>query len=263
MSTIDVTELFSDHDLPDGCGLHRCHVLNTNNTEVLTRYLIEKLPDYYISSNKLAERCEESGCTVKEVLEAKLPDPGSIMSGEFGEILSLCFLSHEMAVEVFDVPKWRYKQDRNMAAPKSDVVVLFSSDDDAQEDFVVCAEVKAKATANNNWHPVQSAVGGMMQDQISRLAKTLVWLKEKYIADEGTPQEIAYIRRFTGDAVKPFKKEFMAIAVIDNSLLDDELRKEINLPDCEHDFEVVALGIDGLKPLYERVYAAAIEEGAE
>src|SRR4029079_5363811 len=42
----------------------------------------------YITDEVLLERAEALGVTCAEVLASKLPDPGSVMSGDFGEIIT-------------------------------------------------------------------------------------------------------------------------------------------------------------------------------
>jgi len=45
----------------------------------------------YISDEHLAERTTTTHTTRSEILAATLPDAGSVMSGDFGEIIRACF----------------------------------------------------------------------------------------------------------------------------------------------------------------------------
>ena len=55
----------------------------------------------YISDEQLAERAHMANTTPAEIVAALLPDPGSIMSGDFGEIVGYIYLaSREVATAV-------------------------------------------------------------------------------------------------------------------------------------------------------------------
>ena len=93
-----------------------------------------------------------------EILENRLPNPGNVMSGDFGEIVSMLFLSSERAETTLPVKKWRYKQDFKKSAPHSDVIVLHrrSRRRPTTDDFVICAEVKQKATPSRRYIPIEA-----------------------------------------------------------------------------------------------------------
>lgn len=77
----------------------------------------------YIADAVLDFHTERTGRPKSELLAAKLPDRGSVMAGDFGEIL--VFLYHaalEHPLTVIGPKKWRLKQDRTKPAPYSDVV---------------------------------------------------------------------------------------------------------------------------------------------
>ena len=124
----------------------------------------------------------ETGLPASEILQNKLPDTGNVMSGDFGEVLTLFYLGDERSEDVKHVKKWRFKQDRKKPAPHSDVIVLFReySDRPSENDFVICAESKAKATGSPS-EPIKNSIKGYESDKTGRLARTLVWLKEKEI----------------------------------------------------------------------------------
>lgn len=67
----------------------------------------------YIDDALLNERARATGRPKSELIAAKLPDRGSTMAGDFGEIL--VFLYHasvETGAELIGPKKWRLKQDR-------------------------------------------------------------------------------------------------------------------------------------------------------
>jgi hypothetical protein len=77
----------------------------------------------YITDDLLNNSAVEHGITRGEVLATKLPDAGSVMSGDFGEILTYFYQSAKAHPgESFGPKKWRLKQDRKKPAPYSDVV---------------------------------------------------------------------------------------------------------------------------------------------
>jgi hypothetical protein len=107
----------------------------------------------YISDERLAERATTTQTPRSEILAAKLPDAGSVMSGDFGEIISYIYLASRETVRTASGPKkWRLKEDRLRPAPYSDVIqfVLPQWPQASAEDRVICAEVKAKATAGTS-----------------------------------------------------------------------------------------------------------------
>jgi hypothetical protein len=134
------------------------------------------LPDSMLDSN-----ATRIGLTRSEIVAAKIPSPGSVMAGDFGEILTALFLaSMSHPADVRDPKKWRLKQDRTKAAPYSDVVqfVVREWPTPSADDRLICAEVKTKST-NGASTPVASAIADSQKDREGRLAKTLVWLRER------------------------------------------------------------------------------------
>ena len=253
---VNIRELFGDYEFEDEPEYpFRCHFLEDDgDIETLKEFLISKLPECYSTAELLQARADRHGCSVEQALCNRLPSPGNVMAGDFGEILTLFFLSSECDEDqLHHVLKWRYKQDRQKAAPHSDTLVVRQSDESPDDDFIIVAEAKMKATRNNSYEPLNAALGGMEADYTGRLARTLVWLEEKYL-DEESPEDLATISRFT-DASKPaFEKRHKAVAIIDTRLLDAELQRELALPENLVDYEIIALSLNDLKDVYEAVY---------
>jgi hypothetical protein len=213
----------------------------------------------YIEDTLLDERAETTGTSKSEVLKAKLPDIGSILSGDFGEIL--VFLYH--AATVSDVKpvgpkKWRLKEDRNKAAPYSDVVhfILPTWPQPSSQDRILCSEVKTKAT-DSNFYPISKAVTDCNEkDRTSRLAKTLVWLKERALLENLGTTKVEHLERFIkATDYPPAQKEFYAVAVVCSSLVDGELT---DAPEEEpEDCKVIVISVPNLKRCYEQVFDAA------
>jgi Cap4 SAVED domain len=192
----------------------------------------------YVTDEVLQERAEvlakELGRDVQvlkaELLSSKLPDPGSTMAGDFGEILTYVYqaaAAHPLVA--FGPKKWRLKQDRTKPAPFSDVVhfILPSWPVPSGDDTVLCAEVKTKSTKNAST-PLSDAIADCAKDRNSRLAKTLVWLRERAMGESLGAVTIEQLNRFINATEYPqATKRFRAVAIICASLVKNEL---VNAP---------------------------------
>lgn len=223
----------------------------------------------YISDFQLAKRAKE---LIKEeedweldeaqinLLESLIPDPGSVMSGDFGEILGYIFLASKAhPAQAIGPKKWRLKNDRKKASPYSDIVQFILPDwpEPSEEDQILCAEVKAKAT-KGKFRPIQKAFEGSVSDRKDRLAKTLAWLEERSLKEPIEGVKRGQIQRFIkADKHPEYSKDFYAIAVVCASLVDDEIR------DAE-DFYVDGINlrvitVPDLKTTYTRAYQGLVE----
>lgn len=218
----------------------------------------------YIDDALLDKRAENTGLPKSEIVAAKLPDRGSTMAGDFGEILVFLYQAAvEPGVELIGPKKWRLKQDRTKPAPYSDVIqfVLPHWPKPSTDDRILCSEVKTKSTAGN-WSPIRSAIADCEKDRTSRLAKTLVWLKERALLEDLGTTTLAHLERFTRATDYPqAQKQFRAVAVVCVSLVDDELA---DAPEEEPaDYTVVVIAVPQLKQCYEDVYDAVHATVAE
>ena len=103
--------------------------LTAEQTEQLVSDTATAVRRCYISDQLLIEASAASGLAQSEVLASRLPDPGSTMAGDFGEILGYFYQSTKALPEfAVGVKKWRLKQDRTKPAPKSDVVHFLMPD---------------------------------------------------------------------------------------------------------------------------------------
>src|SRR5690606_23134807 len=67
----------------------------------------------YIDDALLNRRSADTGRPKSELVAAKLPDRGSTMAGDFGEILVFLYQAAvEPGVDLIGPKKWRLKQDR-------------------------------------------------------------------------------------------------------------------------------------------------------
>ncbi len=218
----------------------------------------------YITDDALEENSQRTGRPKSELVAAKLPNPGSTMAGDFGEILVYLYhAAHEHPTAVIGPKKWRLKQDRTKPAPYSDVVHLVVPfwPQSSENDLLLCSEVKTKST-NGDSSPITAAIADCEKDRTSRLAKTLVWLRERALGEDLGSTTIGHLERFI-DATDhpPAQKHFRAVAVICSTLVDAELADASDrVPD---DHAVVIISVPDLKEIYEGVFNAALASTAE
>lgn len=258
----DVASLFEEHIMPEDSVTVTAHIVSDENQKLLEDFMSKSIPDCYIPKLLIDEQKSRTGLSTRKIVANKIPETGNIKSGDFAEILTLFFLGSGNEEFIKKVKKWRFKQDKNKAAPHSDVVVLRCEDplNPSINDFVICAEAKSKATKSNNYRPIANAIDGYEADRTGRLSRTLTWLREKAIEFENS-DSIALIERFTKSNIEvTFKKKYRAVIVIDRNLLDEELQVNLDIPPQNDEFEVVVLGITELKPLYESCFSKALSE---
>lgn len=211
----------------------------------------------YITDPLLAQRAIDLALPQADILAARLPDPGSTMAGDFGEVLCYFYQStKDLPAFAIGAKKWRLKQDRTKPAPRSDVVhfIMPNRPNPSEEDAVLCAEVKVKSTAGAS-KPIASAIEDCGKDRTSRLAETLVWLRERALAENLGDVDIPLLDRFINLVDHPpASKRFRAVAVICDSLVSQELQAAPNVQSS--DFTLVVIGVPNLKLTYEAVFAA-------
>ncbi len=212
----------------------------------------------YITDRRLVYHSAHKSVPQTDIISAKLPDPGSTMAGDFGEILVYLY---QVTREHINTPigpiKWRLKEDRTKPAPYSDVVQFVLPDwpRASANDLIICAEVKTKST-NSSFEPIRTAVVGINKDRTSRLAKTLVWLRERALTEDLGDIRIAQLERFI-DTTKhpPTRKEFQAVAVLSSELVQSEIA------DISHalsdDYTIVVISVPQLRSVYSSVFDAA------
>jgi hypothetical protein len=214
----------------------------------------------YATDEVLQKRAKAIQVKPSEVLATKMPDPGSVMSGDFGEIVSYIYLAtRNTESKVVGAKKWRLKQDRTKPAPRSDIVQLvFSSwPNPSTDDRLICAEVKAKATDGGST-PIPEAIEGSSKDKTSRLAKTLTWLRERAIGEDIGTITVQDLDRFINATEFPqYTREFYAIAVICSSLVDTELAALVPA-DIPENCALVVMSVPNLQQTYTTVYEQAL-----
>ncbi len=212
----------------------------------------------YITDDAVRTNASENGLTQEEIIAAALPDPGSVMAGDFGELLTFAYQSAGLkASQNVGFVKWRLKQDRTKAAPFSDVVhlVLPTWPEPSNKDGIVCSEVKTKST-NGSSQPIAEAIADSTKDRTTRLAKTLVWMRERAITGSSAGVTVAQLDRFIRASDYPVSvRRFNAVAVICSSLVSAELADAPALPSKEYD--LIVMSVAELKTTYEAVMTGA------
>jgi hypothetical protein len=212
----------------------------------------------YVADDALEQNAQRTGRPKTELLAASFPDPGSTMAGDFGEILVYLYhAAQQYPAAIIGPKKWRLKQDRTKPAPYSDVIHLIvpSWPQATENDSLLCSEVKTKST-NGGSSPITAAIADCEKDRTSRLAKTLVWLRERALGEDLGSITIAHLDRFINATdYPPAKKNFQAVAVICSSLTNNEL---LDAPEeTPSNCTVVVISVPDLKQLYEAVFNAA------
>lgn len=215
----------------------------------------------YVSDDELFRATAENGGEAGELVDAKLPPPGSVRSGDFGEILTALLQgSFERPDAALEPKKWRLKQDNTRPAPYTDVVQLVLPEwpQASPQDRVLCSEVKTKATGTS-WRPVSAVLADAERHSDGRLLNTLLWLRKRalFLPDHslGTV-DAEQLQRFIRAAEHPpATHSFRAVVVISSDLVDDEIASLDAIG--SDDQTVVFISVADLKATYEATFAAA------
>ena len=226
--------------------------------EGLLASLVDGVRRCYISDARLRELAASRGLSPAEVLAVVTPDPGSVMSGDFGEIVAFLYLgSRDQEIDPIGPKKWRLKNDRTKPAPHSDVVQFVVPDwpNASENDRVICAEVKTKATEGSS-SPIDDALKDSEKDSLGRLARTLVWLKGRAVlAEDMESTTTDLLERFIEATDHPeATKTYLAVVVVCASLLEDEIAAA--QADLRDERLAAVIAIPNLKDRYETTFEA-------
>lgn len=222
---------------------------------------VAKLPEHYtysyIKEEDILLHKTDFDSTSQEIHDEYIPDDPKLMSGEFGEILSqqlLIELYENNGFELEGMKKTLHKEAKNVANHGTDIVLFYREDNsESEEDILISGEVKSKATPKNE-SSILKAIKGVEQDNINRLAETLIWIRRKY-KEERNIEGINNVKRFIDPVkTKSYKKHFKAIAVIGKNCTKGEKvpRKALKVGD---DFEIIVVLVDDLKTTYQNTMA--------
>jgi hypothetical protein len=216
----------------------------------------------YVTDDAVLSHAEQNQVPQSVIISAKLPDPGSVMAGDFGEILVyVLHAAKYLPRALFGPKKWRLKQDRLKPAPHSDVVQMYlpSWPVPSAADELVCSEVKTKSTPGSST-PIANALADSIKDQTSRLARTLVWLRERALTESLGNLSLAQLARFIdATAYPPYSRHFHAVAVLCSSLISSEINAAAALDLSNPRLTIVV--VPNLKSVYTAVFTAAQTSG--
>lgn len=212
----------------------------------------------YLSDSIVDAKAKEHMLPHTTVIAAGLPDQGSTMAGDFGEILVYFYQGAGVLPNTaIGLKKWRLKQDRTKPAPYSDVVhlVLPSWPTASANDAILCSEVKTKSTRAYS-EPIKSSIEDCEKDRTSRLGNTLLWLRDRAITGSAEGASIDQLNRFIETAGLPqAARQFQAVSVICESLVTAELLAAPT--QASPHYTLVVIAVPDLKNTYMAVFAEA------
>lgn len=232
-------------------------VLKKGARKNLNQFLINNGLECYLTNDQLEDikQISDKKKQQQEIMDIYLPQKGSTKSGDFGEILSFFFIIQEKNddnVTIMAPKKWIWKEDKDRPTPHSDAILFVQENPNvaSPEDIVVTIESKMAATKpQKEKNRVKDAIEGALDDNVTRMAKTICWLYSRYGKDRDTKNK-QYINRFRTPVDNPYKKECYAIAIIDSDFFEDQVS---NAEGC-NEVKVYAMSIPKLKLMYEKFF---------
>ncbi len=117
---------------------------------------------------------------------------------------------------------------------------------------------------HGNYNPIEKAIEGAEKDSVSRIANSLSWLRKKY-KDETLKANapvaklkelVDTIERFIkSETIGEYSKQIKAVAFIDKTFFDEEVKKTVTIPAINGaTFEVIVVSIKDLQKAYENVF---------
>lgn len=231
----------------------------------------------YIEGGKLDHIVSHFPTTRKEAISKRLPRKGSVMSGDFGEILSFYLACQIWSPSVNVMPmKWRFKDSKKDASKYTDVVLfeLHDADNPSVDDAMFTYEVKTCATglgdgtykvhvkpSYKNYKDgklectIIEAVFDASKDAVERAAETIPYLLTR-CEDEDLYDLYKKIYRFRVAEKTTYKKEYNAVAIIDSSTLPKQMTRVPGdlLTVHTNVKNVYCIPMNQLQSVYERVY---------
>lgn len=196
---------------------------------------------YYVDDEHLLERIQkikkhESKKTdrqiYKELIKTYIPDKENIKAGDFGEIVSselYCSIlkDNDKEINIYNPRKIRWKEDRERAEGKTDVVLIGEKED---QYLIIAVEVKTKSS-ESTFEPITDMIAGICVDSVSRLGKTIDWIIEKglqNVEDEELKNIINLKKDYKDmERKKDFKFEHSGVLVIEDDLFKNEINKSL------------------------------------
>lgn len=233
------------------------YVLKEEERESFVDSFLKYYQSCYICSDKL-KGLTDKGINKKEVFESIFPTRGNIQSGDFGEILSN-FIIEQIEVDSVGVKKWRWKESKDSPVHKIDLVLtgIENIDKPSPSDKLILGEVKAKAT-DLKYSQVKNAIDDIKKENVARVARTIIWAREKYILD-GEVELVKRLDRFiksTEEAYGEYETKLYAVGVIDKEFVESDLLTGKESIENRGDINLFVVSINKLKETYQDIYKA-------
>lgn len=231
----------------------------------------------YLSDEKLDKIEAKKQNSRKDIINRRLPDPGEVMSGDFGEILTYYMATELWLPNAYYKPlKWRFKNDFKKASPKTDVV-LFQLVNDVNHpdanDTLITYEAKAHATpiagkyGTHTQKPAITykdgkdrctfvdAVFDADKDRASRSAESIIYLKN--IAEDTDDDDFMdVLKRFEQGYTVPYNTLHNAVAIIESTDIDNQIsRMPKDLMTTFPGIILYCMPIKNLKTVYESIFS--------
>lgn len=253
------------------------YVFDDSKTSLFVRECLFPFRRAYISDKKLDRVEAKKKNPRKDIINRRLPDPGDVMSGDFGEILTYYMATELWSPDVNYKPmKWRFKDDPKKASPKTDVV-LFQIVKDVNHpdanDKLITYEAKAHATPIAGTYKMHKqkraitykdgkdcctfidAIFDADNDRASRAAESIIYLKNK-AEDKDDDDFLDVLNRFDKGFSVPYVAEHNAVAIVDSADLGNQIgRMPIDLMSTFPGIKLFCMPINNLKQLYEDIYS--------
>lgn len=253
------------------------YVFDSNKANSFVADCLVPFREAYIANDDVDRISNDFSKTREDVIQRRLPEKGKVMSGDFGEILTFYLASQIWSPSANVLPmKWRFKDKKTAASNYTDIM-LFELKDESNpsvNDALYTYEVKTRATnLPNEVYPTHKkkafvtykdgklectfieAVVDANKDAVERAAETIPYLLTR-CEDLGLTELHAKINRFSNPVNMTYRKEYNAVAVIDNSTLPEQMKRlpADLLSSHPNVGRVFCVPMDNLKEIYEKIY---------
>ena len=253
------------------------YVFDDSKTASFVRECLIPFRRAYISDEKLDRIEAKKKSPRKDIINRRLPDPGDVMSGDFGEILTYYMATEIWSPNVDYKPmKWQFKDDPKKASPKTDVVLFQLVNDVSHPDTndkLITYEAKAHATpiagtykTHTQKHAITfkdgrdcctflDAIFDADKDRASRAAESIIYLKNK-AEDYYDDEFLDVLNRFDKGFSVPYIAEHNAVAIVESADLGNQIgRMPVNLIATFPGIKLYCMPIKNMKQVYEDIYS--------
>lgn len=254
------------------------YVFDSHKTKRFVNDCLIPFREAYISEEKLSHIVSRFPTTRKDAISRRLPRKGSVMSGDFGEILAFYLACQIWSPTVNVLPmKWRFKDSKKDSSKYTDIVLFELHDvkkpsvDDAMYTYEVktCSEGLGDGVYKIHKRPsyknykdgrsectILEAVFDANKDAVERAAETIPYLLTR-CEDEDLYELHEQIYRFRIAEKTTYKKEYNAVAVVDTKTLAKQMSRMPKDLLAMHPNvkKVYCVPMNNLKSVYESVYS--------